>query len=275
MIALQAVALLLAGVRIGHSQSVALAGARLHASVEITPQGVFIYRYTVENGARSTAGVSSVAIDVVPPPATTSSVGRESVTLALKAPSPGWTPTFGADSTARWIATKDANFVLPKQTLGGFSISGRGLPSLRRYTLGPRIDAERAAIMPPGDDPGDTQRYQQDLEQYIASQSITGTTLAPAGSAAATGDALLANVISEVGQARSLGWIANDVVARNLRTKLEEARDAFARRQVDSATRVLEKLHIDVAAQSGKSLTSEAVGLVDMSVQYVLQTAAR
>src|SRR5262245_33719531 len=49
---------------VGQAQSQSVAGARLHASTEINSQGVFVYRYTVENNARSTAGVWKVAIDI-------------------------------------------------------------------------------------------------------------------------------------------------------------------------------------------------------------------
>ena len=37
--------------RIGRAESPRLSAARLHASVEIDPHDVFVYRYTVDNGA--------------------------------------------------------------------------------------------------------------------------------------------------------------------------------------------------------------------------------
>jgi hypothetical protein len=48
----------------GEAQSRLLSGARLHASVQIESNDLFVYRYAVENGAGSTAGISSMTIDI-------------------------------------------------------------------------------------------------------------------------------------------------------------------------------------------------------------------
>src|SRR5207302_1250499 len=80
----------------------------------------------------------------------------------------------------------------------------------------------------PGDDPGDVDRYNQDLARYVESQSVEGMTLAPAVPVTATPDAVLANLINHVVQARALGWISNDAIARSLRAKLESAHSALS-----------------------------------------------
>jgi hypothetical protein len=61
---------------------------------------------------------------------------------------------------------------------------------------------------------------------------------------------------------------------RSLRTKLEAASTAVSRRQLETTRNVLRALRDEVAAQSGKNLTSEAVALVDVNLQYALQLAA-
>ena len=129
--------------------------------------------------------------------------------------------------------------------------------------------------MPPGDDPGDADRYNQDLARYLESQNIEGVTLAPAAPVTVTPDAVLANLTNQVVQARSLGWISNDSITRSLRAKLEPARAAFSRRQFEIARNILSALRNEVAAQSGKSLTIEAVALLDFNIQYVLQLAVK
>jgi hypothetical protein len=265
--------------------------------VEINSQGVFVYRYTVENGARSAAGIWKMAIDISLPAGASkpSAIGlapgpgyladlsrisgnagaREAVPVGLSAPQPGWGTTVGTDATARWVALKDANLVSPKQTLAGFSIATHGPPSLRRFTLSPHIDADRAPVMTPGDDPGDLDRYNQDFDRYVDSQSVAGTTLAPTALITLTSDAVLANLANQVVQARSLGWISNDGIARSVSAKLAAARAAIARRQFEAAGSVLQALRTEVADQSGKSLTSEAVSLVDLNIQYALELAAK
>jgi hypothetical protein len=81
---------------------------------------------------------------------------------------------------------------------------------------------------------------------------------------------LLANLASQVVQARSLRWISSDAVTRSVTEKLQAARAAISRRQFESAGNILRALRNEVAAQSGKTLTSEAVALVDLNIQYIL-----
>jgi hypothetical protein len=129
--------------------------------------------------------------------------------------------------------------------------------------------------MEPGDDPGESDRYAQELEQYVESRSLTGITLGPAAHVTTTADALLANLASQVAQARSLRWISTDAIARSVAEKLQAARTAISRRQLESAGNILRELRKDVAAQSGKTLTSEAAALVDLNVQYTLPRVAK
>ena len=244
------------------AQSPSLSAARLHASVEIGPHDVFVYRYTVENGAGSTAGISKLIIDI-------------SVPADLSAPQRGWRTTIGTDGTARWTAVNDTSFVSPKQRLAGFSLVSQGPPSLRRFTLAPHIDPDRAPIMEPGDDPGELDRYKQDFDQYVESRSVMGMTLGPTAPVKVTADALLANLASQVVQARSLRWISSDAVARNVTEKLQAARAAISRGQLEVAGNILRGLRTEVAAQSGKTLTSEAAALVDLNIQYTLSLLAK
>jgi hypothetical protein len=273
--AVRLVALILVGAILapltGRTESPSLVAARLHASVEIDSRGVFLYRYSVENDARSTAGIWKLAIDISLP----MGVSRVGEPVSLSAPQPGWRAIVGTDATVHWEAIRDASVVLPKDMLAGFSITSHDPPALGRFTLSPHIDLNRAPIMPPGDDPGDADRYNQDLARYAQSQSVEGVTLAPAAPATVTADAVLANLANQVVHARSLGWISNDSTTRSLRAKLESARAAFSRRQFEIARNVLSALRNEAAAQSGKSLTTEAVALLDVNVQYVLQLAAR
>jgi hypothetical protein len=270
-----AIALIIVGALLapltGWTQSPSLVAARLHVSVGIDSRGVFTYRYTVENGARSTAGIWKLAIDIALP----MGVSRAGEPVVLSASPPGWRAIAGTDARAHWEANRDASLVLPKHTLAGFSITSHDPPALGRFTFSPHIDPDRAPIMSPADDPGDGDRYNQDLARYVESQSVEGVTLAPAAPVTVTPDAVLANLANQVVQARSLGWISNDSVTRSLRAKLEPARTAFSRRQFEIARNILSALRNEVAAQSGKSLTTEAVALLDLNIQYVLELAAK
>jgi hypothetical protein len=199
----------------------------------------------------------------------------EAIAVGLSAPQPGWRTTVGTDATARWIAVNDAALISPKQRLAGFSLASHGPPSLRRFTVAPYIDPHLAPVEPPQPDALEAERFEQDFDHYVQSQSVTGLTLAPSALKAMTPDALLANLASQVAQARTLRWISNDAMTRNVTDKLQAARTAIARRQVDASGNILGALRTEVAALSGKGFTSEAVALVDVNVQYVLRLLAK
>jgi hypothetical protein len=276
--------------RIGQAQSPSLSAARVHAAVELDSRNVFVYRYTVENGAGSNAGVWRLSIDIsvpagasMPPaaglvhgagffdtPSGRALKASAAVPVGLSAPQPGWRTTVATGATARWVAAQDKSLVLPKQRLTGFSLVSHGPPAIRRFTLSPHIDKETAPVMEAGEDPGEVDRYEQELEQYVESRSVVGMTLAPTAPLKVTADALLANLANQVGQARSLRWIANDGVTRNITDQLQAARAAISKREEDVAANRLRTLRTDVAAQSGKALTSEAVALVDLNIRYAL-----
>jgi hypothetical protein len=286
------------GPGLGRAQSPPLSAPRLQASVEIDPSGVFIYRYALENGAASTAGIWRMTIDISLPAgasrpsaagvahgpgyfASASSVpGRalatgEAITVGLSAPQPGWRTTLGTDATARWIAVDEAARIAPKRRVAGFSLASHGPPALRRFTLAPYIDPKLAPVDPPQPDALEVERFEQEFDHYVESQSVTGLTLAPTSLKAMTPDALLANLVSQVAQARTLRWISNDAMARNVTDKLQAARTAVARSQVDASGKVLEALRTELAALSGKGFTTEAVTLVDVNIQYILRLLAK
>jgi hypothetical protein len=271
---------------------------RLQASVEIDPRNVFIYRYALENGAASTAAIWRMTIDISLPAgasrpsasgvahgpgyfvAELSAPGRtvttaEAIAVGLSAPQPGWRTTVGTDATARWIAVNDAARISPKQGLAGFSLASHGPPSLRRFTVVPYIDPQLAPVEPPQPDALEAERFEQEFDQYVESQSVTGVTLAPSALKAMTPDAWLAHLASQVAQARTLRWISNEAMTRDVTDKLQAARTAIARSQMEASRKILGALRTEVAALSGKGFTSEAVALVDVNVQYVLRLLAQ
>ena len=277
---------------IGEAQSRSLSGARVHVSVQIEPNDLFVYRYTVENGAGSTAGISQMTVDISLPvgapipsaaglangagyfvasAAAGSPKAGAIIPVGLSAPQPGWRTTAGIYATARWVAASHANFVLQKQRLSGFSIVSHGVPALRRFTLAPYIDPETAPVEKPAPDPGELDRYNDDLDRYVESQSVVGMTLAPTALGTSTADGVLAHLGSEVTRARALRWISNDATARRIIERLQSARTSLARKQQDTTASILGALRKEVAAQSGKTLRSEAVALVDVNLQYTLR----
>ena len=301
---LAAIAIMLAtvtlptGPGLGRAQSPSLSALRLQASVEIDPRDVFIYRYALENGAASTAAIWRMTIDISLPAgasrpsafgvahgpgyfvAESSAPGRalttgEAIVVGLSAPQPGWRTTVGTDATARWVAVNDAARISAKQRLAGFSLASHGPPSLRRFAVAPYIDPQLAPVEPPQPDALEAERFEQEFDQYVESQSVTGVTLAPSALKAMTPDALLANLVSQVAQARTLRWISNDAMTSNVTDKLQAARTAIARSQVDASKKILGALRTEVGALSGKGFTSEAVALVDVNVQYVLRLLAK
>jgi hypothetical protein len=284
--------------RAGRPQSPSLSAARVHASVDFDRHNLFVYRYTLENGAGSTAAIWRLAIDISTPTAASgmpasdlthgpgyfvpSSTGGLSartgriVQVGLSAPQPGWRTTVGTGATAQWMAVPNTNVLLPNQKLAGFSLASHAPPSLRRFTIAPYIDPARTPVAPPADDPGEQNRYEQEFEQYVGSRSVSGITLGPAaGPGNATAGALLTDLARQLVQARALGWIANDASAQEITDKLDAAQQAIARHDADDAVTILQGLRTDLATQSGKTLTSEGVALVDLNIQYALPLVAK
>jgi hypothetical protein len=253
---------------------------------------VFVYRYTLENAAGSNAGIARMVIDisipagasapsatglthgpgyfVTSPGAVKSLKTGAPIPVGLSAPQPGWRTTVGTNATARWVSVDEKSLVLPKQRLAGFSLASHGPPALRRFALAPHVDPDTAPVVEVGDDALEAERFDQEFEQYIESRSVTGMTLAPTAPVTRTADALLAALAGQVAQARTLRWISTDAIAREMTDKLQAARAAISRRQPDQADSILRALRADVAAQSGKALTTEAVALVDFNIQYTL-----
>jgi hypothetical protein len=121
----------------------------------------------------------------------------------------------------------------------------------------------------------EVERFEQEFDDYVESQSVTGVTLAPSALKAMTPDAVLANLASQVAEARTLRWISNDAMTRNVTEKLQAARTSIGQNQVDASRATLAALGKEVAGLSGKGFTSEAVALVDANVQYVLRLLAK
>lgn len=285
------------GSDLGRAQSLSLSAPRVQASVTLDSRDVFVYQYTLENSAASTAAIQRLTIDISLPagasrpsaaglahgpghfvaevPAHGSLTTGEAIAVGLSAPQPGWKTTVGTDAKARWNAVNEATVIAPRQRLGGFSLVSHGPPSLRRFALAPHINPDLAPIDPPQPDALEVERFQQEFDQYVESQSVTGLTLAPSALPSMTPDALLTHLASQVAQARTLRWIANDATARNVTDKVQAARTAIARSDAGTAGNILGALRTDVAALSGKGFTSEAVALVDLNVQYVLRLLAK
>ena len=278
-------------------QPPSVSAARLHVSVTRDAGNVFVYRYALENAAGSNAGITRVAIDISMPAGASapSATGLKNgagyfvtspgavknlkagipVPVGLSAPQPGWRTTVGTDATARWVSVDEKSLVLPKQRLTGILMVSHGPPSLRRFTLAPHVDPDHAPVPEPELDALETERYELELEQYIESRSMTGMTLAPGAPVSRTADGLLAALASQVTQARTLRWISSDAIAREITNKLQAARSAISARQPEQAGTILRALRTGVSAQSGKALTTEAVALVDLNIQYALPLVGR
>src|SRR4051794_34271238 len=130
---------LLVAPQTAQSQSSSLPAARIHASVEMNSAGQFVYRYAVENGERSAAGIGTLAIDVASAPG----VPLVRDPIRLFAPQSGWRARVSADARAQWDAIKETDAVQPKNTVGGFSLVSQRPPAIRRFILTPRIDPDR------------------------------------------------------------------------------------------------------------------------------------
>lgn len=265
-------------------------GVKVTASV--TSNGVFYeYLYSVTNSGNSTAGIAQIHVDIAQPTKSLlldssglpSGKGFASDVAALNANDRNATPAVAstADAPIAWVvapsmagtilwgaATLDAT-IHPGQAQAGFVIYSRGLPSIRSFSAEPDLDVETLPIAEPT--PKTLPVYITALEQIRNQARSAGVTIAPtAPPATFVPIQFLQTIQSYKESSVRQGWIVSSGVANSLDVKLNAALAALQREDSSTASNELRALLNEVKAQSGKSLSSEAVALLQINTSYLL-----
>ena len=112
-----------------------------------------------------------------------------------------WVAVISGRGSVSWGNAKQKNRLLPGQTLSGFLITSRGLPSLRDFTILPRFD-------PPSRQPGESNKnYLARVRVFREGLKFKGRTLGPDAPASLEPSSLVDRLISLKHQSKEMGWI--------------------------------------------------------------------
>jgi hypothetical protein len=254
----------------------------------------YYYNFTIINGSNSLGAIETFDIDISRKPGTmdldTTGLEFENdgfifgsfqrtfphlksriVPVGLLA-SPGnipgftWSGGFSNDLTAGWGA--DSALIEPNQTLSGFVMMSKGLPTIRRWVVSPYFDVD--SLFPSLDDPNRTLSIAQ-MDSIREACKFSGWTIGPtAPTIDFSASSWLDSLVSYKHQALGLGWIDNQGIANSLDQKLDNAKSQLQRGNTVAAKNTLQALINEVEAQKGKHLTSEAYALLKFNTEYLI-----
>lgn len=187
-------------------------------------------------------------------------------------PPSGWSAGISKRGTISWGVDARKYQILPGNSLGGFIITSRGLPSIRDVSVRP----DWILIL-------NDYATEEDVEKAIKTEeeiTFRGKTIGPTAPPADYKPIeFLNSIISMKHEAYKLGWIDNAGIEQSLDAKLDNAKKKIEQGNVQAAKNILEAFINEVEAQGcesyekcpkGKHLTSEAYALMKYNVQYLI-----
>lgn len=175
------------------------------------------------------------------------------------------------------LASAGKLFIFPIRTLLGpgqsmqFEVTTSGLPGIRQFCARPYIDEASLDVQPPNGDAADMRRYMAEVQAIEDKAALCGQTISPTAPPAIFKPLdFLAVIQSYKNTAALLGWIKNFGLANSLDAKLSAAQRALQTGDSSTAKNVLEALLNEIAAQANKGLSTEAVTLLQVNTQYLI-----
>src|SRR5580765_8478959 len=176
---------------------------------------------------------------------------------------PGWNGGLARDCTAVFAKGEKGQSIPPSASLGGFRLISFGVPTVRDVEIMPWW----VHIVPDHDKvTGAEMQAAGRVEQDIVVRSAT---LGPSGVAHGS-PAHWNQLRDDLARAVKLGWIVDQGLAQNLTSQLASARAAFDARDFAAARSRLQALLAAAARSTSGKATPEALGLVSLNVQSLL-----
>lgn len=257
-------------------------------------RGFYTYTYTITNSAVNTGKIWAIAIDISQPSnsVTLSSEGltiplggeagniltfEEEFPSAVLNPIPmipvgmsvpyGWGGGLTPAGIAHIAVDSHTFEILSGQTLGGFEIISRGLPTIREVKIEPWWIYVQSEALTVEEAQQEDQRARE-IESLLPFKTKTlGPTAPPADFKPIS---FIDYIITVKHEAFSLGWITNQGVEQSLDAKLDNAKMKITQGNANAAKNILEAFINEVEAQKDKYLTSEAYGLLKYNVEYLI-----
>jgi hypothetical protein len=268
-----------------------LRDVQIHASIMRDNDSVFYYyAYTLANDFMSAGKIDELEIDISRKPGTI-----EIDTIGLRFENDGFTErsfrgnflfSMGKITPVGFLATPEkwvggltnnstatffngeSNAILPGQSLAGFEIMSKGLPSIRRCIVSPFFDFDSLFSeerFPSEKDIPNTDSIQNAVRFY---GWTVGPTAPPIDFVPL---AWLDTLSSYTTQSLSLGWITSQAVTDKYLTYFSSARAKLAQGDSVGARTVLQQVLHDVDIDGTSALTNEVYALLKYNTEYLLR----
>lgn len=214
----------------------------------------FTYSYTVANAPSSQQSIANFGI------------GYKSGGLGPIASPPHWTafPDFSDVTMVYWYARGRFEWsIRPGSSLGGFSFTHTGLPSIRTYF------SQSSYIYSPENQEEIDKIESEELNDYF-NNCKRGKTVGPGPTPAGGPSGHIANMVQLKHQAQDLGWISSSGIVTSLDAKLEAAQAAIDRGQNKTASNQIQAFEHELVAQKGKTVNQSAYIMLRANADYLL-----
>lgn len=251
---------------------------------------MYRYSYRVTNPATSTGKINDFEIDISRPSGTlfldrdglvfdeetaalvaVSYSGRESLVTAISFPSrPAyWTPGISNELMGRWF-TGRGHLLSPGNSLSGFVIQSKGLPTIRIARVSPYFNVDQFPnidLLPTDEAVDSVTNLIDSLRASLPRQLRTVGPVNPPSPLNALN--FLDTMKSYVKQSRLLNWITTDRTAENYMKLVDSLRTQILKHRGFLAHRFLD-LVITNAKRDNKSnsITSEAYALLRYNAEF-------
>ena len=267
-----------------------LRSVSLHTNVASLPGSMMLsYNFNVYNGTNSIGSVIRIEIDISSNPATVNndttglsftsafveSYFRRSYPVVQGTIVPvGFSNSpiywFGGLTNSRLAAFRgdSRQLVQPGQSLPGFGMTSRGLPSIRSFTARPYFDVD--SLFQDMDDPNRTLTLAQE-DSIRESTAFLGYTVGPQAPPIRFRPlTFLDTLASYVNRSRAFGWITNQATTDKYANYFSSARSQLQSANVGAAIATLQTVLASANADSTSLLTSEAYALLRFNSQYLI-----
>lgn len=244
-----------------------VSGANVNSNVTLDLNtGILTYSYIVTNSSSSAGSLDSFLVDITTTPGgvpldftglTSDAIGFEKIITAsnvgnlgpsvipigFESQPVGWKGAVDSNGNASWFSgLPPAIKIAPSTSLSGFVVTSRGVPGIRKFTVGSYIDP--AALFPTTGDESEEELTKITALANAAAQAtnFNGMTVGPVSPPSLTNTVqLLDFLISLKHQAASLGWLRGDEFIKDLDEKLDQAKEALAKGHGFQAGKKLEQ----------------------------------
>jgi len=186
----------------------------------------------------------------------------------------GWMGGVSVRGTSQWGSRLAGGNIAPGQSLGGFGVASRGLPSIREVAVHP----DWVLMVDHAVTEKELEKLQYTRDRLAYRTKVVGPAASPEA-----GDPLgfVDSLIGMTNDAYALGWITNQGVMHSLEAKLKAARTKLLSGNFVPARNILNALVHELDAQGcqthdectkGKHIKPEAYALLKYNADYLAET---